>query len=192
MGISSIRKNNIDFLKGIAIIAVVLYHMGLLESGYLGVDIFFVIAGFLTVSSIYRKLEDNSFSYWAYIKNKVVRLLPMILIASAFCLIIGFILWLPDDYENLSESIIASTFFSNNILSGITTKNYWDTVNDFKPLMHMWYLGILMEFYVIAPLLMKALKYVAAKSNWNTKKMIGGGVWRTMYNIPDFVPFATV
>lgn len=173
--VKDVRKNNIDFLKGIAIIAVVLYHMGLLESGYLGVDIFFVIAGFLTVSSIFRRLENNSFSFWSYIKNKIVRLLPMILIASGICLIVGYILWLPDDYENLSESIIASTFFSNNILSRITTKNYWDTVNDFKPLMHMWYLGILMEFYIVVPLLLKAFRFIAIKVKQNTKKVIGGG-----------------
>lgn len=172
----STRKNSIDLLKGIAIIAVVFYHMGLLESGYLGVDVFFVIAGFLTVSSIYRKLEDGSFSYWSYIRKKITRLLPLILIASAVCLVVGFILWLPDDYENLSESVIASTFFSNNILSGTTTGNYWDTSNAFKPLMHMWYLGILMEFYIIAPILMKVFRLVAIKNNKNTKKIIGGGM----------------
>jgi hypothetical protein len=67
---------------------------------------------------------------------------------SILSLAIGYVLWLPNDYENLAETVIASTVFSNNILSGITTKNYWDAINEYKPLMHMWYVGILMEYYV--------------------------------------------
>lgn len=56
---------------------------------------------------------------------------------------------MPDDLENVSQSIIASNLFANNILADITTKNYWDAVNEYKPLMHTWYLGVLMQFYVI-------------------------------------------
>lgn len=146
---SSSRRKDIDILKGISIICVVFYHLGILKSGYLGVDAFFVIAGFLTVPGLVRKIDKFS-STVKYIVDKIVRLLPTVLIASILCLAVGYFLWLPDDYENLSQSIIASSFFSNNILSAITTKNYWDTVNDFKPFMHTWYLGILMEFYVVA------------------------------------------
>lgn len=56
---------------------------------------------------------------------------------------------MPDDFENVSQSVIASNFFANNILADITTKNYWDAINEYKPLMHTWYLGILMQFYAI-------------------------------------------
>ena len=146
------RNNAIDLLKGICIAAVVLYHMGLLKSGYLGVDCFFVISGFLTMPKILKGITDGSFRFFRFIRGRIVRLLPAILLVSAVSLAVGFVLWLPDDYENLSESVIASTFFSNNILAGITTKNYWDTVNDYKPLMHMWYVGILMEYYLLLPI----------------------------------------
>ena len=145
---SSSRRKDIDLLKGISIICVVFYHLGILKSGYLGVDAFFVIAGFLTVPSLLKRIDKFS-SVVKYIGDRIIRLLPSVLIASVVCLAVGYFLWLPDDYENMSQSIIASTFFSNNILSAITTKNYWDTVNDFKPFMHTWYLGILMEFYVV-------------------------------------------
>ena len=60
---------------------------------------------------------------------------------------------LPDDYENLSQSVVATNFFGNNILAAITTKNYWDVVNEYKPLMHTWYVGVVMQFYLIYPLL---------------------------------------
>lgn len=171
---SILRRNDIDLLKGIAIITVVLYHIGILESGYLGVDVFFVIAGFLTVPSILKKLDGNQFSYVKFLWTRVIRFLPTILIVSAICLIIGYFFWLPDDYENLSESIIASTAFSNNILAAITTKDYWNSVNDYKPLMHMWYLGILMEFYLIFPVIAIILKKAFLKKQMVKNGFFGG------------------
>lgn len=60
---------------------------------------------------------------------------------------------LPDDFENTAQSVIATNFFGNNILESITTKNYWDVGNDYKPLMHTWYVGLLMQYYVLIPLL---------------------------------------
>lgn len=61
---------------------------------------------------------------------------------------------LPDDFENLAQSVVATNLFGNNILQAITTKNYWDVVNEYKPLMHTWYVGLLMQFYIIVPLLL--------------------------------------
>lgn len=58
---------------------------------------------------------------------------------------------LPDDYENLAQSAIASSVFVNNILQCITTKNYWDVINLYKPLMHLWYICVLVQTYVILP-----------------------------------------
>ena len=65
----------------------------------------------------------------------------------------GFYTMLPDDYENLSQSVIATNGFGNNILAAITTGNYWDVSNDYKPLMHTWYVGVLMQFYLFYPIL---------------------------------------
>ena len=169
------RRYDIDFLKGLSIIAVVLYHIGLLDSGYLGVDAFFVIAGFLSVPKIVKQICDNHFSYIKFIWSRVIRLLPLVLLGSAVCLVIGFFFWLPDDYENLSQSVIASTAFCNNILSAITTKNYWDSINDYKPLMHMWYLGILMQFYLSFPIIAWILKKCASFVNASKEKVIYWG-----------------
>lgn len=82
-----------------------------------------------------------------------MRLLPLIVLASAFSLILGYFLMLPDDYENVSQTVIASNVFSENILSLITT-NYWDVQTGYKPLMHLWYVGVLFEFYIILPLVL--------------------------------------
>lgn len=163
-------RKDLDALKGIAIIAVVLFHIGLLKSGYLGVDAFFVINGFLVVPALYKKIVGGDFSYFGFMEKKMLRLMPLVVIASFISLLIGFIGMLPDNYENLAESVIASNIFSENILSAITTKNYWDVGNDYKPLMHLWYVGILFEFYLILPLLMMAFKKVASWCRLDSEK----------------------
>ena len=151
------RNYRIDVLKGIAIIAVVFYHLnwndGILwggggpTSGYLGVDIFLVVSGYFMMKSIIRAMRENRFSYWKYLKGRIARLWPMILITAAIALGVGAFTMLPDDFENLSQSVIASNVFANNVLSYITTGNYWDVANVFKPLMHTWYVGVLLQAY---------------------------------------------
>lgn len=66
---------------------------------------------------------------------------------------------LPDDYENLCETVVATNLFGNNILAAITTKNYWDVVNEYKPLMHTWYVGVVMQFYIVYPILFYLAKF---------------------------------
>ena len=145
-------RKDLDVLKGFAILSVVFYHLGILKSGYLGVDLFLVINGFLVIPSVCRHIADGDFSYWEFLKKRVMRLLPLIVIATAVCLLWGFIAMLPDDYENLSQYVIASNVLSGNIMSAISSGNYWAAFNEYKPLMHMWYVGIIFEFYVTFPL----------------------------------------
>ena len=120
---------------------------GGLTSGYLGVDIFLVVSGYFMMKSIIRAMRENRFSYWKYLKGRIARLWPMILITAAIALGVGAFTMLPDDFENLSQSVIASNVFANNVLSYITTGNYWDVANVFKPLMHTWYVGVLLQAY---------------------------------------------
>ena len=149
------RSVRFDLLKAFAILAVIFYHLGLQEYGYLGVDVFLVVGGYFLGRSLLRASEGRKFSFFSFLVQRVLRLWPLILLAAAVSLGLGFFLMLPDDYENLAQSAIASSFFANNILSAITTKNYWDVVNDFKPLMHTWYVGVLVQSYVVFALLAK-------------------------------------
>ena len=158
-----VYRHDIDILKGLSIIAVVLFHLGLVKSGYLGVDAFFVINGFFLIPSLYKNILCKDFSYRAFIKKRILRLLPLISVASLVCLAIGYIGMLPDDYENLSQSVVASNLLSQNILSYITVSDYWNAINDFKPLMHLWYVGILAEFYVLFPLLLMGIVAITDK-----------------------------
>ena len=165
-------RKDLDSFKGIAIIAVVLFHMGLLKSGYLGVDIFFVINGFLIIPSVCRRIDAHEFKYSPFIEKRITRLLPLVVLASIVCLLLGLIGMLPDNYENLAESVVASNFFSGNILSAITTKNYWDAANEYKPLMHLWYVGILFEFYLIFPLILLIVRWFTQRLKTYSKNTL--------------------
>lgn len=158
---------DIDTLKAISIIGVVFYHIGWLDTGYLGVDVFFAINGFFILPSLLCKInkDGGGFSFFNYFVYRIMRLWPLIIIATILSLGIGYYGMLPDHYENLSQSVIASDLMAQNILSAITTKNYWDAVNEYKPLMHLWYVGILVQFYVFMPLLLKSLHWCCKKMN---------------------------
>jgi peptidoglycan/LPS O-acetylase OafA/YrhL len=152
------RQKYLDVLKAIAIIAVVLYHSGYSTYGYLGVDLFLVIAGYLTTRGLCSKiLLSNDWTggrfYVKFELSRINRLLPPLLIVGSFCMLLGYLVMLPDDYENLSQSVIATNFFGNNVLAAITTKNYWAVANEYKPLMHTWYAGVIMHFYLFYPVL---------------------------------------
>lgn len=151
-------RSDLDILKAISIIAVVFYHIGYLETGYLGVDVFFAINGFLIIPSLIDKIANSKFNYFDFLLRRIMRLWPLVLLAGAICLIVGFVGMLPDDYENVSQSVIASNFMSQNILSALTTKDYWDVANEYKPLMHFWYVGILIELYIFLPLVLLLIK----------------------------------
>lgn len=166
-----VRIKYIDVLKALAIIAVVLYHTGLMTFGYLGVDLFLVINGYLItkiLSNQVLKTNELRSGYLAFQSSRIIRLLPPLLVVGAVCMALGYFVMLPDDYENLSQSVIATNIFGNNILSAITTKNYWDVANEYKPLMHTWYVGVLMQFYIVYPILF----YFARLNKENPKRTL--------------------
>lgn len=145
------RNQLLDFFKGIAIIAVVLYHAKWLTFGYLGVDIFLVIGGFLITKSILHSYQGLRFSYWNYLYKRLLRLWPLVLIVTAVSLGTGYFTMMPDAYKNTCETAVGTVTFTNNFVQYITAGNYWDTSNDYKPLMHTWYLGVLFQFYLLYP-----------------------------------------
>ena len=143
----NLSKNNnyrkdIDGLRAYAVLAVVIFHFGFLPNGFLGVDVFFVISGYLITGTIYKKLLNNKFSIKEFYIRRTKRIIPLVSFICLISLILGVIVMLPDDLENLAQSIVATNFFNNNTLQVLTTKNYWDVVNEFKPLMHTWSLAL--------------------------------------------------
>lgn len=155
--INKTYRYDLDVLKGLAIIAVVLYHAGWCKSGYLGVDVFFVLNGFFVVPQVIRQIEEGHFNFLSFLEKKIIRLLPLVLLICGLSMAVGYWGMLPNDYRYLSEETIASSLFVNNLLQSITTQNYWAAIYH-KVLMHNWYLGVLMQFYVLFPLLMLLMR----------------------------------
>ena len=149
-------RHDLDLMKGLAIMAVVLYHAGWFKSGYLGVDVFFVLNGYLVVPKVIQEIADGRFNYLRFLEKKFFRLLPLVLIICGLSLTIGYWGMLPGDYRYLSEEVVAASVFMNNILQALTTQNYWAAIYH-KVLMHTWFLCVLMQFYIVFPLLMMLL-----------------------------------
>ena len=166
----NVHRNDLNLLKGFSILAIVLYHMGISRSGYLGVDAFLVVNGFLVVPKVVSGIDEGTFRLLPFLEKRAMRLLPLMLLASLLSLLVGFWGMLPDDYENLGESVVATNFFSSNILAWVTINNYWDVSNDFKPLMHTWYIGILFEFYLVFPLIVMLVKRLSERLRFGFEK----------------------
>jgi len=156
-------RHDLDLLKGLAIIAVVLYHAGWCKSGYLGVDLFFVLNGYLVVPKVLCEISDGKFHYFSFLEKKIFRLMPLVLIVSGLSLAIGYWGMLPKDLRFLSEETVAASVFMNNVLQSITTQNYWAAIYQ-KVLMHTWFLGVLFQFYMVFPLLMLIMRHRMKKT----------------------------
>ncbi len=142
---------DIDGIRAFSVLSVILFHLGYLKNGYLGVDVFFVISGFLITGIVFDEVVNEKFSILKFYERRLRRIFPLVLFATIISLFIGYVVMLPDDFENLCQSIIASNFSANNILMYVTSSDYWAVKNDFKPLMHTWSLGVEEQFYIVFP-----------------------------------------
>lgn len=157
MNTSQIHKYrpDIDGLRAIAVLSVVLYHAfpSLIKGGFIGVDIFFVISGFLISKIIFENLASNTFSFSEFYIRRVKRIFPALLTVLLFCLIFGWLTLLPNELNQLGKHIGAgATFISNFVLW--SEVGYFDAQAETKPLLHLWSLGIEEQFYIIWPLLL--------------------------------------
>lgn len=150
-------RPDIDGLRAIAVLAVILFHAfpELLPGGFTGVDIFFVISGFLITTIIAGDLENNNFSFKYFYGRRIRRIFPALLVVLVFCLIAGWFILLPNEYKQLGKHIAASSAFFANI-SLWREVGYFDSSADLKPLLHLWSLGIEEQFYLFWPLILYA------------------------------------
>lgn len=151
-------RPEIDGLRAVAVIAVILYHaqLGIVSGGYLGVDIFFVISGFLITGIIEAELAGGRFSILRFYERRIRRIIPALMVMMLLCVPLAWRLMLPDDLENFGQSLIATAAFANNVLLMLTS-GYFALAADFKPLVHTWTLGVEEQYYLVVPLLLAGL-----------------------------------
>jgi peptidoglycan/LPS O-acetylase OafA/YrhL len=152
-------RPDIDGLRAFAVMCVVVYHAfpSLLPGGFIGVDIFFVISGFLITGIILREQHASEFSIRHFYSKRVRRIFPALLTVLVFCLIVGWIALTFDEYKQLSKHTGASALFINNFILW-RESGYFDNPAETKPLLHMWSLAVEEQFYVFWPILLVLFK----------------------------------
>ena len=150
-------RPDIDGLRGVAVLAVVAYHAfpHAVPGGFVGVDVFFVISGFLISSQLFDSAADGTFSFRDFYVRRLRRLVPALLIVLAATAVLGWFALTPDEFASLRTHLAASTFFGNNLLLW-SEAGYFDGPSELKPLLHLWSLGIEEQFYLVWPLLVWA------------------------------------
>ncbi len=153
-------RPDVDGLRALAVLAVVYYHAFpvKLKGGFVGVDIFFVISGFLISTIIIREFESHRFSYINFMARRVRRIIPSLMLVVFCTLGAGWILLLDREFMALAKQSIFGSLFSANILFWSET-GYFDAASELKPLLHLWSLGIEEQFYIVWP----AILYLSFK-----------------------------
>lgn len=148
-------RSEIDGLRAIAVIPVILFHAGfdLFSGGFIGVDIFFVISGYLITTIIHSEIQSQNFSIIQFYERRARRILPALFFVSLVCIPFAWLWMMPGEYKDFSQSIIAVNVFSSNILFWLES-DYFARAAELKPLLHTWSLAVEEQFYVFFPLLL--------------------------------------
>ena len=151
----------LDGLRGVAILLVVLFHLwpGIFSFGFVGVDIFFVLSGYLITKIIVSKIEKGNFSLLQFYRNRIRRIFPALLLVLTVSLIIGYLLLFSDEFTQLGRHAKSSAFFYENFRL-LGEVGYWDTSSQLKPLLHFWSLSIEEQFYIFWPILVIGAFYL--------------------------------
>ena len=173
-------RPDIDGLRAVAVISVILFHLNSswLPGGFLGVDIFFVISGYLIGGILFRELSTNTFSLKNFYLRRMRRILPAFFAVVIFVLVVGGQLMVPgsDDWNPTRSSALWSVFFSGNIFFAQNTDYFAPTV-ELQPLNHLWSLAVEEQFYFLYPLILLVIMFVVRSARKNGTKLNTPVVW---------------
>ena len=173
-------RPDIDGLRAVAVISVILFHLNSswLPGGFLGVDIFFVISGYLIGGILFRELSTNTFSLKNFYLRRMRRILPAFFAVVIFVLVVGGQLMVPgsDDWNPTRRSALWSVFFSGNIFFAQNTDYFAPTV-ELQPLNHLWSLAVEEQFYFLYPLILLVIMFVVRSASKNGTKLNTPVIW---------------
>lgn len=161
-------RADITGLRALAVIPVLLFHAfpQLMPGGFVGVDVFFVISGYLISGILFRNLEKTgTIDFFDFYSKRIKRILPNLLIVLAAVAGYGFFVLTSYEYDNLGRHIYSSSFFYQNFRLLSEEGNYFNEASDYKPLLHLWSLAIEEQFYIVFPLLLLLVWKVAQRKN---------------------------
>ncbi|WP_375170721.1 acyltransferase family protein [Marinobacter sp.] len=162
-------RPDIDGLRAVAVLLVVAYHVGVpgIMAGFIGVDVFFVISGYLITSLLLKELgESGSIDLFGFYGRRIRRLFPALIVTVLSTLALGYYFLTPvGPQQELAESAIASSLFYGNIYFSENTGGYFDTPTDQVPLLHLWSLAVEEQFYLVWPILLMIAVWLASKSS---------------------------
>jgi peptidoglycan/LPS O-acetylase OafA/YrhL len=146
-------RPDVDGLRAVAVLGVLAFHAfpDALPGGFAGVDVFFVISGFLITTIILDGLRQGSFSLAEFYWRRVRRIFPALVVVLAGCLALGWLLLLPDEFRQLGKHIASGAVFVSNVVLW-REAGYFDTAVELKPLLHLWSLGVEEQYYLVWPL----------------------------------------
>ena len=162
-------RPDIDGLRAIAVGSVLVYHAfpKALMGGFVGVDIFFVISGFLITTIILQSLAAGDFTYRDFYERRIRRIFPALIVVLLATLLAGWYLLLSDEFAELGKQTVGGTAFVANLVFW-GEAGYFDTAAETKPLLHLWSLGIEEQFYIFWPLLLG----FAWRKRWPIVRMV--------------------
>lgn len=162
-------RPDIDGLRALAVLSVVVFHAfpDVIGGGFIGVDIFFVISGFLITTIILENLESGSFSFIEFYSRRIRRIFPALFLVLLTCYAFGWFALYASEYKQLGEHIAAGAGFLQNFVLW-SESGYFDNSSDTKPLIHLWSLAIEEQFYIFWPLVL----WVAFKKKFNVLKVV--------------------
>lgn len=174
-------RPDIDGLRAFAVLSVVIFHAfpSLLPGGFVGVDVFFVISGYLISGILFKSLQDNTFRFSDFYARRVKRIFPALIVVSVSSFAFGWFVLFSDEMSQLGSHLTrAAVFLSNFILWH--ESGYFDNAAETKPLLHLWSLGIEEQFYIVWPVLLWALWRF---KTWRAVVMLGAVVLSFAWNI---------
>lgn len=146
-------RPDIDGLRAVAVLAVVAFHAfpNWARGGFIGVDVFFVISGYLISTIIFKNLDKGTFSFTEFYARRIKRIFPALFLVLIACFAFGWFTLLADEYKQLGKHIAAGAGFISNFTLW-NEAGYFDNSAETKPLLHLWSLGIEEQFYIVWPL----------------------------------------
>jgi peptidoglycan/LPS O-acetylase OafA/YrhL len=169
-------RPDIDGLRALAILGVVFYHCeaSLISGGFVGVDVFFVISGYLITSVIDRQQVNGTFSIWRFFERRIRRIMPALLVVIACTIFVGSFLLMPYEMVDLGKSVKFTVLSAANFYFKNSADDYFNSPVESMPLLHAWSLGVEEQFYVIFPILLLLLQLWSGRAQ--RKLVVLGGL----------------